>query len=103
MTAIDCIFNSIVESTLSGDGRFSFTNREDANGVIIRYDLEDVSDNHRLPHVVWTQLEADLNVRQHDILRARYDARVFLDERESTLRRVPNPEHWLWVEYVFRF
>lgn len=69
----------------------------------IRYDLEDVSDNHRLPHVVWTQLEADLNVRQHDILRARYDARVFLDERESTLRRVPNPEHWLWVEYVFRF
>jgi len=28
---------------------------------------------------------------------------VFLDHRESTFARVPNPEHWLWVEYVLRY
>jgi hypothetical protein len=37
------------------------------------------------------------------MLRLRYDFRVFLDQRESTVVRVPNPEHWLWVEYVFRY
>ena len=37
------------------------------------------------------------------MLRVRYDFRVFLDGRESTGARVPNPEHWLGVEYVFRY
>jgi hypothetical protein len=44
-----------------------------------------------------------LTLRDRDVVRLRYDFRMLLDERESTLSRVPNPEHWLWVEYVFRF
>jgi len=48
-------------------------------------------------------LDAALTLRQRDMLRLRYDFRIFLDRRESTLARVPNPEHWLWVEYVFRY
>jgi hypothetical protein len=52
---------------------------------------------------LWAYLDAALTLRQHDMLRLRYDFRVFLDQRESTVVRVPNPEHWLSVEYVFRY
>jgi len=69
----------------------------------VRYDFEDISDNHRFPQALWAYLDAALTLRQRDMLRLRYDLRVFLDRRESTLARVPNPEHWLWLEYVFRY
>jgi hypothetical protein len=69
----------------------------------VRYDFEDIGDNHRLPHTLWAYLDAALTVRERDMVRVRYDLRVFLDRRESTLTRVPNPEHWLWLEYVFRY
>lgn len=69
----------------------------------LRYDFEDVWDNHRLPQSLWSYLDVALTLRDRDVMRLRYDLRVSLDERESTLSRVPNPEHWLWVEYVFRF
>ncbi|UCH30197.1 MAG: hypothetical protein JSV06_04000, partial [Myxococcales bacterium] len=69
----------------------------------VRYDFEDVLDNHRLPQTLWVYIDAALTVRERDALRLRYDLRAFLDERESTLARVPNPEHWLWLEYVFRY
>jgi hypothetical protein len=69
----------------------------------LRYDFDDVWDNHRLPQSLWSYLDVALSLRDRDVLRFRYDFRVFLDQRESTLSRVPNPEHWLWVEYVFRF
>jgi hypothetical protein len=71
--------------------------------VRLRYDFEDVWDNHRLPQTLWAYLEAALTLRERDTLRARYDLRVFLDRRESTLVRTPNPEHWLALEYVFRY
>lgn len=69
----------------------------------LRYDFEDVWNNHRLPQLFWVYLDAALSLRDRDVLRVRYDLRALLDQRESTLRRVPNPEHWLWLEYVFRF
>jgi hypothetical protein len=69
----------------------------------VRYDFEDIWDNHRLPQALWAYVDAALTVRERDMLRLRYDLRVFLDRRESTAARVPNPEHWLWVEYVFRY
>ena len=69
----------------------------------LRYAFDDVWDNHRLPQSLWSYLDLALTLRDRDVLRLRYDFRVFLDERESTLSRVPKPEHWLWVEYVFRF
>ncbi len=69
----------------------------------VRYDFDDVWDNHRLPQRLWAHLDVALDLRDRDVLRFRYDFRVFVDERESTQARVPNPEHWLWVEYVFRF
>ena len=69
----------------------------------LRYDFDDVWDNHRLPQSLWSYLDVSLDLRDRDVLRFRYDVRAFLDQREATLARVPNPEHWLWVEYVFRF
>jgi len=68
-----------------------------------RYDFEDVADNHRLAQVLWSHVEAELSIRTRDTLRIRYDLRIFLDKRESTRRRRPNPEHWLWLEYVVRY
>ena len=64
---------------------------------------EDIWDNHRLPQALWAYVDAALALRERDMLRLRYDFRIFLDRRESTLARVPNPEHWLWLEYVFRY
>jgi hypothetical protein len=69
----------------------------------VRYDFDDIWNNHRLPQTLWSYLDVALSWRGRDVLRFRYDFRVFLDQRESTLRRAPNPEHWLWVEYVFRY
>jgi hypothetical protein len=69
----------------------------------VRYDFEDISDNHRLPQVLWAYLDASVTLRERDMLRLRYDSRLFLDRRGSTVSRVPNPEHSLWVEYVFRY
>jgi hypothetical protein len=69
----------------------------------VRYDFEDIGNNHRLLHAVWGYAEAGLTVRERDTLGVRYDVRVFLDRRESTLARAPNPEHWLWLEYIFRY
>ena len=69
----------------------------------LRYDFDDVWDNHRLVQSLWVYLDVAVTLRDRDALRLRYDFRVFVDEREATLSRVPNPEHWLGVEYVFRF
>lgn len=69
----------------------------------IRYDVEDLFDNHRLPQTIWLYLDSTLRLRARDLLRIRYDFRVFLDERESTRIRAPNPEHWLWLEYTVRY
>lgn len=69
----------------------------------LRYQFDDVWNNHRLPQSIWSYLDIALSLRDRDVLRFRYDFRLFLDQRESTLARMPNPEHWLWVEHVFRF
>ncbi|MGB8329431.1 MAG: hypothetical protein WCE62_04835 [Polyangiales bacterium] len=68
-----------------------------------RYDFEDIWNNHRLPQVLWTYVDTTFTVREHDVVRLRYDFRIFLDRREATLSRVPNPEHWLWIEYAVRY
>lgn len=69
----------------------------------LRYDFEDLWDKHRLPQILWSYADVAITLRERDRLRLRYDFRVFLDQRESTRVRVPNPEHWLWLEYVFRY
>jgi hypothetical protein len=69
----------------------------------LRYQFEDIWNNHRLPQSVWGFLDAALTLRERDRLRIRYDLRAFLDERDSTSARAPNPEHWIRLEYTFRY
>ncbi len=71
--------------------------------ALARYDFDDIADNSRFTQVLWGYLEVALTLRGRDALTLRYDSRVFLDRRDSTLARVPNPEHWFSFEYVFRF
>jgi len=71
--------------------------------VRLRYHFEDIWNNHRLPQTVWGYLDAALTLRERDLLRIRYDLRAFLDERDSTSARAPNPEHWIRLEYTFRY
>lgn len=69
----------------------------------VRYEIEDLIDNHRLPQTLWGYVDASFSVRDRDRFRVRYDVRTHLDRRHSTLQRVPNPEHWLWLEYVWSY
>ena len=69
----------------------------------VRYDFQDLVDNHRLAQTLWAYVDTALTMRERDSLRFRYDVRAHLDHRESTAARVPNPEHWLSLEYLFRY
>lgn len=68
-----------------------------------RYDFEDVANNQRMPHTLRVDVESSWRLRARDVLELRYDLLVFLDERPSTSERLPNPQHQLWLELVFRY
>lgn len=68
-----------------------------------RYDFQDVATIERLPHTVRIEVETSWRLRVRDTLELRYDVLTFLDQRPSTLERLPNPQHQLWFEYVFRY
>ena len=52
---------------------------------------------------IWTTVEASYRAPHDLTFRFRYDNRAFVDDRQSTLERVPNPEHWFRVEVESRF
>lgn len=68
-----------------------------------RYFFEDIADNGSLEQSLWINVDFTYRLRQKDRLRLRYDYFELLDERMSTLERVPTPEHWLWLEYRANF
>lgn len=69
----------------------------------VRWFWEDIADNARLEHSVWTYLELRYRIRPWAIPTLRYDLIQFLDRRESTLVRNPNPEHWIRFQFESRF
>jgi hypothetical protein len=69
----------------------------------LRYLEEDISDDTYLEESVWAYADISYRIRAQDRLRVRYDIYKYLDDRESTMERVPSPEHWLWLEYESRF
>ncbi|MEM9488433.1 MAG: hypothetical protein AAGC55_04775, partial [Myxococcota bacterium] len=71
--------------------------------VRVRYRFEDISDNTRLEQSLWSYLDLFYRIRAESRLRLRYDLRVWLDERSSTMDRTPSPEHWLWLDWESRF
>ncbi|HWU90958.1 MAG TPA: hypothetical protein VN253_27015, partial [Kofleriaceae bacterium] len=47
-------------------------------------------------------LDASVGLRGRDVLRARADVKLWLDGRDATLLRSPNPELQLWLSYEAR-
>ncbi len=69
----------------------------------IKYLNEDLSADDYREDSVWGYAQVSYRVRARDWLRLRYDHYNYLDERSSTLTRIPEPEHWLSLEYESRF
>ncbi|HEU0035657.1 MAG TPA: hypothetical protein VFQ53_33830 [Kofleriaceae bacterium] len=67
-----------------------------------RYLDEAISDDTYLERSLSTVLDAAFHVRGRDIVRVRADGKFYLDNRESTLSRSPNPELQLWLSYEAR-
>jgi hypothetical protein len=58
-----------------------------------RYLFQDVSDNTYLEQSLWSYLEGSVIVAQGFRVGVRYDLYVWLDQRSSTLNRIPSPEN----------
>ncbi len=70
----------------------------------VRYLFEDIDNEETsLEESVWGYVDTGVRVRTRDWVRVRYDVYLYLDDRMSTVERVPSPEHWLWLEYESRF
>lgn len=63
-----------------------------------RYLNEDITDNTYLEHSVFTYLQATYIAGRNFRVSLRYDLNVFLDQRTSTLTRVPSPEHRVYLD-----
>lgn len=61
--------------------------------VRARYLNQDLSDVAYLEKNVWTFVEGAWLITPKTRLALRYDLFVWLDQRASTLNRIPNPEH----------
>ncbi|MHB8874544.1 MAG: helix-hairpin-helix domain-containing protein [Myxococcaceae bacterium] len=71
--------------------------------VRTRYRFEDISDNQHLEQSLWTFVEAAYLIPRAWRASLRYDAFAYLDQRASTLLRLPNPEHRFRLELEARF
>ena len=69
----------------------------------LRYKFEDIADNARYEQSAWAYLDLSYVIRKVFLIRARYDAFIWLDQRDSTLARIPSPEHRLRLELEARF
>lgn len=68
-----------------------------------RWFWEDIADNARFENSVWGYFEASYKFRPWAIPALRYDFIVYIDGRDSTAERTPNPEHWLSFQWTSRF
>ena len=59
--------------------------------VRARYRFEDISDNEHLEQSLWTYADVYYRIAKKNRVRLRYDLRIWLDERQSTLDRQPSP------------
>jgi Helix-hairpin-helix motif len=69
----------------------------------LRYLFEDIQDNTYLEQSVWAYFDASYIIKRMFLIRLRYDVFQWVDERDSTASRVPNPEHRLRLELEARF
>jgi hypothetical protein len=107
-----------LQGELVDDGKYPDAYRKDLSAWVIatvkpaervrvraraRYLTEDIADSASLEESLWTYVDFTYRLRRRDNLRLRYDLFIWLDDRDSTQERSPNPEHWLWAEYEAKF
>lgn len=68
----------------------------------VRYLDTAIEDDTYLERSISGVVDAAFQLRGRDTLRLRVDAKAWLDARESTMVRVPNPELQLWLSYEAR-
>jgi hypothetical protein len=61
---------------------------------------QDVTTPAYLERSLWGYADVTMRLTDRDAVRVRADVYAWLDSRASTLARQPNPELWLWLEYV---
>ncbi|PRQ09995.1 hypothetical protein [Enhygromyxa salina] len=69
----------------------------------LRYLFEDIANNSYYEQSLWTYFDLSYVIKRVFLIRARYDVYLWLDDRSSTMNRVPNPEHRLRLELEARF
>ena len=69
----------------------------------LRYLFEDVADNTRYEQSAWAYIDLSYVFAKVFLVRTRYDAFIWLDQRDTTLSRIPSPEHRLRLELEVRF
>ena len=69
----------------------------------LRYLFEDIAFADQLEHSAWAYFDFSYVFAKVFLLRARYDIYAWLDQRDSTLQRTPNPEHRLRLVLEARF
>ena len=68
-----------------------------------RYFFEHIADNTRYQQYAWAYLDMSYTFRRVFVVQARYDLLMWLDDRDNTSYRVPNPEHRLRLVLEARF
>jgi DNA uptake protein ComE-like DNA-binding protein len=69
----------------------------------VRYQNFAIDDNTYLEHSLWSYLEVGYLFKKTFLLMGRYDNYVWLDQRDSTLLRIPSPEHRFLLTLEGRF
>lgn len=65
----------------------------------VRFLDEAITDNTYLERSLAAQAEVATKLRDKDELRVRVDSKLWLDDRDSTMLRTPNPELQIWLSY----
>jgi hypothetical protein len=64
---------------------------------------EDISDNAYKEQSVWAYVEGQYWNKRDFRIKLRYELFSWIDDRDSTKERVPNPAHWLRIDLEYRF
>ncbi len=69
----------------------------------VTWDKDAISDNTYREETLWAYVQASYRFASWMQPSIRYDVRAWLDDRESTPFRRPNPEHWVLLQVMSRF
>ncbi len=69
----------------------------------VSWDKDAISDREYLQETLWGYIQASYRFQSWLQPSLRYDVRAWLDDRDTTAFRRPNPEHWVMLQILSRF